>query len=282
MRHFSEVTSYRTDRWPSSHLLCFHPCSVFIHSSNFCKVVKHILVRKAWTEPHIPEMTTFFFFFFSITIPVLAYLNLKCFLGKKKKNTMSPHNYIGICSMTIVSILIGLFGEICLDIGNSSFPRLWSLLTKLVRSRIKQFWGGNLFLILLVCTSPESQLRKKKNKTTYKICARKKLSSLLISFLPFQNRSSLSYEIKEKAPPNLRINYIGKWTCRWIIFQKVIFFFSKEKKPCLYFIISVLWTETLFSLARPFPGRYKVNALTELKTNYQICSELLFSVPVTQ
>lgn len=35
-------------------------------------------------------------------------------------------------------------------------------------------------------------------------------------------------------------------------------------------------------LARLFLGRQKVNALAVLKTNYLICRELLFSVPVIQ
>ena len=65
------------------------------------------------TELHIPEMIMSVFS--SITIPLLTYLNSKCFL----ENFVSLHNFMGISPMTMISVLIGLFEDLCLDIGNS-------------------------------------------------------------------------------------------------------------------------------------------------------------------
>jgi len=112
--------------------------------------------------------------FISVTIPVLTYLNSKCFLEK----SVSLRNCVGMSRMTMILILIGLFGDICVDIGSSSFIGIWTLLTKLMRSRIKLFWAESLFLFSPFFTYPRSQLKKKKK--TYKICARKKLNSLFM------------------------------------------------------------------------------------------------------
>lgn len=126
---------------------CFHPLFRFLYSSE-----AHL--RKKGYRQLLELKCTFlkllFHFFSSITVPLLTYLNSKRFL----KKPVSLHNYIGICRMPMILILIGLFGDICMDIGSFSSIRLWSLLTKLMRSKIKLFWGGYLFLSLWFCTSP--------------------------------------------------------------------------------------------------------------------------------
>lgn len=130
-----------------------------------------------------------FYFDFSVTIPLLACLNLKWFLER----LVSLYNYMSSRRTTIL-ILIETFGDVCLDIGSSTFMRLWSLPTKLMRSRMQQFWGGNAFLILSCGTLPKIPVKTKTNKQkAYKIYARKKWNSVFLSLLPFQNRSSVSY-----------------------------------------------------------------------------------------
>lgn len=58
-----------------------------------------------------------FCFVFSITISLLAYLNLEYFL----ENLVSLHNYVGICRRTTIIILIGTFEDIYPDIESSKF-----------------------------------------------------------------------------------------------------------------------------------------------------------------
>lgn len=159
--------------------------------------------------------------FSSVTIPLLAHLNLKCFLEKP----MSPRNYIWICSMTMVSILIGLFGDICLAILKSSFIRLQN------KSEVQNKTVlGRKYISFLAC----------------KICARKKLSSLFMSFLPFQNRNSLSYKYNKgnygKSFTKSAHKLCWKMNTQMNHFPKSFFFFlfPSKKKPYLYFIISML------------------------------------------